>query len=188
MSRQGIHLEIPDLSQGDFEHLTITAQLNVVEETLHGEPACIIGSSMGGYLAALYASAHKETQRLVLLAPAFDFASRLREITSPEKLAKWRETGSIEVFHYGEGIMRRVHYSLLEDAPHYPPNPDFHQPALIFHGIHDPTVPIDRSRAFVAAHPAALLTELDSGHELLNVLDNITAAAVPFLLNNPNRK
>jgi len=43
-------------------------------------------------------------------------------------------------------------------------------------------VPIDLSRGFAASHANAELTELDSDHELLNVLDSIVAAAVPFLV------
>src|SRR6202030_3969199 len=69
-------LEVPDLAASDFEHLAITAQLRVIEEAAAGEPVSLIGSSMGGYLAALYASRHREVSRVVLLAPAFAFARR----------------------------------------------------------------------------------------------------------------
>src|SRR5690348_17748458 len=55
-----------------FEHLTISGQLGVLERTLQNEPVRLIGSSMGGYLAALYAARHPEVDRLVLLAPALD--------------------------------------------------------------------------------------------------------------------
>src|SRR5262245_19170669 len=81
-------LEVPELDGGDFEHLTVTGQLSVIEKALCGEPACMIGSSMGGYLAAIYAAAHPEVSRLVLLAPALGFAPR------------WKEKTSLEVFHH----------------------------------------------------------------------------------------
>jgi hypothetical protein len=181
LARAGHELEIPDLARGDFEHLTIGGQLGVIEDTLAGEPARLIGSSMGSYLAALYASTHPEVDRLVLLAPAFAFAERWEELTGPDKLRAWRETGWLEVYHYGANAMSRVHYGLFEDARRHPANPDFHQPALIFHGLHDETVPIGLSRTFAATHPNAALTEMDSGHELLNVLDDTVAVAVPFL-------
>lgn len=179
---ENIELEIPDLAQKDFEHLTISGQLQVIENLLNSEPCRLVGSSMGGYLAALYASTHSEVERLVLLAPAFGFASRWREMQGADVIAQWRDTGWLEVFHYGDKTTRRVHYELLEDAASLPPYPDFRQPAIIFHGIHDSVVPISLSRQFVLSHQNADLRELDSDHELLNVLQKITAAALPFLL------
>jgi pimeloyl-ACP methyl ester carboxylesterase len=180
--RLGIDLSIPALDQGDFAHLTISRQLNLINQLLAGEPARLIGSSMGGYLAALYASTHPEVDRLVQLAPAFDFSSRWEVLTGPEKLAAWHDTGWLEVFHYGKQTTERVHFDLFEDARKHAPNPDFRQPARIFHGTRDEVVPIGLSRAFAASHPNAELTELDSDHELLDVLDTIVAAAVPFLV------
>ena len=173
LAGKGIALEIPALDAGDFEHLTISGQLSVVERTLNGEPARLIGSSMGGYLAALYAALHPEIDRLVLLAPAFGFAPRWKDKVEPG--------ADLEVFHYGSQTLRRVHYGLIEDALKFPSEPAFSQPARIFHGIRDDVVPIEFSRDFAARHPNARLTELDSGHELLDVLDKIVAEAVPFL-------
>jgi pimeloyl-ACP methyl ester carboxylesterase len=138
---------------------------------------------MGGYLAALYAAAHPELERLVLLAPAFGFASRWRNMQGPEVISRWRDTGWLEIFHYGEATMRRVHYDLLEDASNFEGFPDFRQPALIFHGVEDSVVPIDLSREFVAGHKNAELLEVASDHELLNVLDAVLDVAVPYLVD-----
>jgi pimeloyl-ACP methyl ester carboxylesterase len=173
---RGVDLEVPQLDEGDFEHLTISGQLAVIARSLDGEPVRLIGSSMGGYLAALYAAAHPEVSRLVLMAPAFDFAARWREKIGAELPAH------LEVFHYATNSMRRVHYALIEDALRYPAMPDFAQPARIFHGIRDDVVPVETSREFSAAHPNARLTEVDSDHELLDVLDAIAGEAVPFLI------
>jgi uncharacterized protein len=178
---RGRQLEIPDLAQGDFEHLTISGQLRVIENTLDDAPCRLIGSSMGGYLAAIYAASHPEVDRLVLMAPAFGFAARWREMQEPEIIAQWKQTGWLEVFHYGDKTMRRVHYGLLENAAAYPDYPDFRQPALIFHGVNDSVVPVDFSRTFAASHPNARVRELESEHELLDVLDSITAEAMPYL-------
>lgn len=180
-------LEIPQLDQGDFNHLTISGQLQVMEVTLRGEAACLIGSSLGGYLAALYAGNHPEIDRLVLLAPAFGFSSRWKELTGPEKMRSWRETGWLEVFHYADGAQRRVHYGLYEDANRFPSVPDFTQPALIFHGRRDDVVPVEFSRRFAASHANAKLIELESDHELTDALDKITAAAIPFLRMGSNQ-
>jgi alpha-beta hydrolase superfamily lysophospholipase len=177
LALHGVSLDIPAMDQGDFAHLTISAQLNLLQRTIHQAPVCLIGSSMGGFLAALYAAAHPEVSRLVLLAPAFGFASRWRQ-----KIGIPPPT-DFEVFHYGDKALRRVHYGLIEDALALPATPDFAQPALIFHGIHDDVVPVENSRAFAATHPNTRLVELDSDHELLNALDRITEEAVPFLLD-----
>jgi pimeloyl-ACP methyl ester carboxylesterase len=74
-----------------------------------------------------------------------------------------------------------LRYDLYQDALKYPAEPDFDQPALIFHGLNDTVVPIGLSRQFASSHPNTQLTELDSDHELLNVLRYITDTAVPFL-------
>lgn len=172
---------IPDLAAGDFEHLTISGQLRMLENELAGAPIRLVGSSLGGYLAALYAAAHPEVERLVLLAPAFNFPVRWAESSGPAKMRTWKNNGWLDVYHYADQRTRRVHYGLYEDALHYAGNPNFRQPARIYHGVNDATVPVSHSRDFAAQHPNAALTELDSDHELLNVLAWIVADAIPFL-------
>jgi len=172
-------LEVPDLAAGDFEHLTVTSQLKVIENLAAGEPVSLIGSSMGGYLAALYAARHPEAAKLVLMAPAFGFGKRWSETVDAET---WRKDGFLDVYHYGEKRSRSLSYGLIEDAQRYEDFPAFRQPALIFHGVHDSTVPPGLSREFAASHPNVQLHLLDSDHELLNVLYAIWQSAGPFLL------
>jgi uncharacterized protein len=171
-------LEVPDLAAGDFEHLTITSQLEVIEDLAGGEPAALIGSSMGAYLAALYAARHAEVARLVLLAPAFSFARRWSETTEAKV---WRKRGFLDIYHYAEKRKLKLGYQLLEDALRFEEFPDFKQPALIFHGIHDDVVPPQLSTKFARSHANARLRLLDSDHELLNVLDAIWLDVDPFL-------
>jgi pimeloyl-ACP methyl ester carboxylesterase len=180
--RRGVEIEIPDLAQGDFEHLTITGQLDLIARIARNEPVSLIGSSMGGYLAALYAAAHTEVRRVVLLAPAFAFGALWPDVLGPNRLSEWERTRWLDVFHYGEGRMRRVGYGLIEDVRAHPPYPDFAQPALIFHGAHDDVVPPAYSERFAACHPNVRLEVLDSGHELHNVLDYMAPHVVDFLL------
>jgi len=164
---------------GDFEHLTITGQLQVVEELAAGEPVALIGSSMGGYLAALYAARHLEVTRLVLMAPAFGFVKRWSETAEGEA---WRESGFLDVYHYAEKRNRRLSYRIVEDGRRYEDFPAFGQPALIFHGLHDTVVPAQLSQQFAASHANVQLQLLDSDHELLDVLEAIWKEAGPFLL------
>jgi pimeloyl-ACP methyl ester carboxylesterase len=182
----GARVDVPDLAAGDFEHLTISSQLAVIERAAgpngYAEPVSLMGSSMGGYLAALYAARHGEVCRLVLLAPAFGFARRWPERLGADQVAQWRSTGAMPVFHYGENRNRNLSYALLEDGARYEDYPDFRQPALIFHGAHDDVVPAGYSEEFAATHPNAILDVVDSGHELLNVLDIIAPKVERFLL------
>lgn len=188
LAAAGMDVQVPDLASGDFEHLTLTGQLAVIAAAAQPggrpEPVILIGSSMGGYLAALYAARHPKITRLVLLAPAFGFARRWPERLGAAAMERWRATGSMDVFHYGENRSRALSYRLIEDAGAYEDYPDFHQPALIFHGAQDDVVPPSISRAFAAAHSNVKLEIVDSGHELLNVLDYMAPKIEEFLVSS----
>lgn len=178
----GVEVGIPRLDEGDFEGLTITGQLGVVDRAVAGRPAVLMGSSLGGYLAALYAARHAGVvERLVLMAPAFQFPRRWRERYAPEELERWRVDGSVPIFHYGYGEERRLGYRFLEDSRGYEEEPDFAQPALILHGVDDPVVPAGYSRAFAASHPNATLHLMKSGHELTDVVDPMWELVREFL-------
>ncbi|HYL36229.1 MAG TPA: YqiA/YcfP family alpha/beta fold hydrolase [Bryobacteraceae bacterium] len=177
----GIGLEIPDLAEGEFARLTISGQLKVIERTSLAEPVTLMGSSLGGYLAALYAARHAEVEKLVLLAPAFCFLKRWTESLGPVAMEKWRSSGSLEVFHYGEGRAVPLGYQLIEDAASYEDYPEVRPPVLIFHGRNDAAVPPDYSVTFARKHPGTVLHLLDSDHELLNVLDDMWMETETFL-------
>jgi pimeloyl-ACP methyl ester carboxylesterase len=184
----GIDLIVPDLAEGDFEHLTLTRQLHVVERELNGAPAVLIGSSMGGYLAALYAARHPEVERLVLLAPAFGFAKRLPAFMPLSQFEVWKRTGWHEFFHYGIGAPARVHFELIEDGERYEEYPDVRQPVLILHGDEDHDVPVRLSEEFAAQHPNARLIVLPDGHQLLDHLDRLWEETRAFVLAGANRR
>ena len=181
LAQHGIELQIPDLADGDFERLTITGQLNVIERTANGCPIALIGSSLGGYLAALYASRHAAVERLVLMAPAFSFARRWAETLGPKQVRAWRRTGSMAVFHYNDGRERHLGYQLGEDAARYPDFPSFTQPALLFHGSRDTVVPSFLSEHFAQEHANARVRILDSDHELIDVLEPMWRETAEFL-------
>src|SRR5689334_23786387 len=79
LEANGARVDVPDLAAGDFEHLTISGQISLIEAMAGGEPVSLMGSSMGGYLASIYASRHPEVRRIVLLAPAFAISRRWPE-------------------------------------------------------------------------------------------------------------
>jgi len=177
----GIGLDIPDLAQGDFRNLTLTGQLNVIESLGRDEPVSLIGSSMGGYLAALYAARHQEVKKLVLMAPAFSFASRWPETLGEQAMEQWKRTNALRVFHYSEGREVDLGYQLIQDARQYEAYPEFGQPALIFQGRNDTVVPPEYAETFAAKHANATLRMLDSDHDLVNVLDEMWRETQEFL-------
>jgi uncharacterized protein len=180
---EGFEVDVPQLDGGDFAHLTISSQLSLIESVVSDGAVTLIGSSMGGYLAALFAARHPQVEKLILLAPAFDFYRLWVSQLGPERLSAWRESGSSAVFHYGAGREVPLGYDLMSDAASYEPFPGFSQPALIFHGDRDPLVPIELSEKFAAMHPNAKLVPLSSGHELTDVLDLIWHHSKDFLLH-----
>lgn len=180
-AERGVEVEIPALDAGDFEGLTITGQLEVIGRLAANRALTLIGSSMGGYLAALYASEHPEVERLVLLAPAFGFMRRWPASLGAQRLEQWQRTGRLDVYHYGDKRDRSIGYQLIEDGARYPDYPDFHQPALIIHGKADTVVPPDFSTEFAADHPNAELRLVESDHELLDILPAVCDQSLEFL-------
>ena len=178
----GVAFSAPLLDGGDFERLTITGQLSVIETAASNGPVVLMGSSLGGYLAALFAARHPEKiEKLVLLAPAFGFLERFRGRLTPEQLAQWKHEGKLMLYHYGSKTRQPLGFGLLEDAAQYEPEPDFNQPGLILHGTGDDVVPVQGSQAFVNTHPNVRLRIFSSGHELTDVLDLLWRETAVFL-------
>ena len=182
LTAEGFEVDIPRLDRGDFRSLTITNQLAAVDQTVGSSPAILFGSSLGGYLAALYASRHPDTiTALVLLAPAFQFPSRWRERYTPEELEKWKRDGSVPVYHYGENRELELGYHLMEDSERYEGEPNFRQPALIFHGTRDTVVPLSVSEALLSTHKNVQLEVFETGHELTDVMEPMWKSTREFL-------
>ena len=183
----GVPFEVPELDQGKFEKLTITGQLNVVDETVSRAsvapgPMVLMGSSLGGYLAALYADQHpRKVDRLVLMAPAFEFLERWKNRLNAQELAQWKQQGWAPVFHYASNSERRLGYQFLADGAQYPATPDFHQRALILHGTEDEVVPSRVSYDYALEHAHTRLALFKSGHELTDVLEELWTEVAAFL-------
>jgi pimeloyl-ACP methyl ester carboxylesterase len=180
-SEVGIPIDVPDLAAGDFEHLTITNQLAVIDRVVAGRPATLMGSSLGGYLAALYAARHPNIERLILMAPAFGFARHWAQTLEPEVVAEWARTGKRRVYHYAQARECDLSYELMIDAAQYEDYPDLQQPTLIFHGGNDAVVPFGFSERFVSLHPSAEVVLLDSGHELTDVVEQMWQETARYL-------
>jgi predicted esterase YcpF (UPF0227 family) len=179
-----IDIKVPDLNQGDFSHLTLTRQLKQVEAEFPPAPApvAIIGSSFGGLTAAWLGNRHSQVQRLVLLAPAFQFLSHWLPALGEEKVQRWQAETYLPVYHYGEKQSLPLDYEFVLDARQYQEKMLLSPiPTLILHGRDDEVIPIQASRDFAATRPWVHLVELDSDHALGNVLDEIWQEICRFL-------
>ena len=183
----GIEVTIPALDGGDFEHLTSSGQLAILEDTIQNLgpaalPLTLMGSSMGGYLSALYAARYPDRiNRLILMAPAFGFAPRWQQELGPEAIEQWRATDALNVFHYGLMSETNLSYRLMEDALTYEDYPNATQPAIIFHGTEDEVVPPAFAKEFARLHPGTDLHILESDHELIDSLDYICTHSLKFI-------
>lgn len=183
LAAQGIGMEIPELDGGDFENLTISRQLAIVEQAAGDGETVLIGSSLGGYLASLYAAKEPRVRRLCLLAPAFGFLRLWEERLGRQEIEEWREQGRKQFFHYGLGRETQLGFELIADAQHYELVPEIRVPTLIFHGNQDDVVPVESSVQYARDHQNAELVRLEAGHELTEALDEIWARAQRFLLD-----
>lgn len=183
----GKTLLTPDLNSDDFTHMTPSSQLQVIATTCESVAGDItlLGSSMGGYLAALYAENQPRVVRLVLLAPAFRFVTRYAQRISEMEMNDWKNNGYLDVYHYGYGEMRRLHYGIIEDARHYDRMELRRKlPTLVIHGLHDDTVPYQLSIDYLGSNPDARLYLLPSDHGMSTEIAEIWIQIQQFLFVN----
>ena len=144
-------------------------------------PPVLVGSSLGGLVAAAVAHRGAVLRHLVLLAPAFGFARRRLE---GERWEGYRHHRRLKVFHHAENRWMRLGPDLLEDLPAWREDEGWTVdcPVTLIHGIHDASVPVAESRAFAARPPDAGPHEVDDDHgllapETLTLLETVLAAA-----------
>ncbi|RLB55124.1 MAG: alpha/beta hydrolase [Deltaproteobacteria bacterium] len=183
---RGHDFELPDLNQPAFEGLSHDACLGALDAMHRNRAAddgarwCLIGSSLGGWLAARWAEMHPaRVERLVLLCPGFDLRDRWPAMLGSEKMAKWGSEGELYMPD-ASGVYAPVHYGFYIESLRQPGRPSVPCPTLIIHGTRDETVPIETSRSYVADHPGIELIEVDDDHRLGASIDRITWEALSF--------
>ena len=188
---RGLELHCPDLNQPDFATLTTSRMIGQVADALRHlppAPAVLIGSSLGGFVALHLAErapselpAHP-VERLVLLAPAFDFGAPGMRARQADWLAGWRRDGWTEVQHHGYGEARRLHFDLVADAARYD---SFAArtavPTLVMQGRADEVVDPAMVQRFAEARPHVRLVLLDDDHRLAASIDRIWTETAAFL-------
>lgn len=165
----GVPVTVPELDRGDFRNSTLTQQLGLISRlTAELRPDLLIGSSLGGYLAALHAARAPDRVPLsVLLAPAFDFANRLGRSLGAATQA-WQTLGQHEFFHYRTRRNEALAWGFLEDARSYEPFPDVRTETRILHGRYDESVPAGLSERFAGSRSNIDLELLDTDHQMLD--------------------
>jgi len=180
----GVSLNTPDLEGGNFEHMTLTSQVNIVLGLLDQfqcKKVCLIGSSMGGYLATLVAQRRVEVKATYLMAPGFNFLERwMRSLKLDYDDETCWET-KIQIFHYRYDENKYIRTDIFKDAKNWN-TLDLNReiPFRIVHGTHDEVVPIDESKKFVSSRPWCSLKELDSDHGLLSHLQWVVDDCMAF--------
>ena len=172
----GIELQVPDLNQDDFTHLTVSRQIAQVVDLFPADssPVTLIGSSLGGWIAAIIAQDHPQVERSILLAPAFDFLAHWLPKIGDRQLNSWQKTGYLSIYHHAIKNLVPLHYDFLTDARKYPlAEITRNLPTLIIHGIHDDVIPVTASRAFVKDRAWVELLEWDSDHQLTDASERI---------------
>jgi pimeloyl-ACP methyl ester carboxylesterase len=193
---RGIELHCPDFNEPDFETLTTSrmiAQVEAAIDALPPAPVVLIGSSLGGFVAfhvaarravprgRAKATAHP-IDRLILLAPAFDFGRSPLGGMDAAGLERWRETDRWEVFHHAEGRPRFLRFALYEDAQHFDSaGCTFDTPTIVFQGTRDDVVDPAMVRRFAGGRTSMTVRFVDDGHQLTSSLDLIWHESAAFL-------
>jgi hypothetical protein len=177
----------PDLNAPAFETLTTTrmlAQVAQIVAAVPEGPVALVGSSLGAFVA-VHAAAADTTgliDRLILLAPALDFGgNRLRQL-GPHGVDQWRESGQLTVFHYADGVERKIGYELYADASRYDAiTLPTSLPALVFQGDRDESVDPVMVRRWADGRAQVDLRMLADGHQLSDSIEYIWTESASFL-------
>lgn len=182
LALRGVALERLDLNVPSFAALSPVRALEVVDRAA-GEagPVTLLGSSMGGWLSAVWASRRPgRVVRVVLLCPGFDLPSRWPALMGAEAFARWERDGTF-VFEDGQGRPTPVGWRLVEETRALPSWPAVRCPALVLHGTRDEVVPFASSERWTREQADARLVALDDDHALLGHLERLTAEVAGFL-------
>jgi len=182
----GITVHIPDFNEPDFSTLTISRMIDQVGRgiaSLDPEPAVLMGSSLGAFVAVQTAMKHPtRVARLILIAPALDFGGKRLDNLGDRGVAEWERTNTLDVFHYGFGRTMPVHYELYADACRYDClTAKLSMPIQVFQGRRDAAVDPETVERWAGTRPNVELHMLDDDHQLLGSLEYIWREVRRFL-------
>lgn len=165
---------IPDLEAGDFAGLTMDALLARAEAAAaalpdDGRGLLVVGSSLGGYSAALLAARRRlaHLRALLLIAPAFGFTATMAARLGPAALAAWERDGALPFWHHAAEAERPLGWAFHQSCLGLPELPAAAGvPVAVLHGRDDEVVDHRFSLRYAAERPAVELHLLDGDHRL----------------------
>ncbi len=141
-------------SEGKFEDTTYSCEVEdlraAYDLVLKYRPkkVGVLGSSMGGTVALLFAAEQKNVSALVTIAAPAHPERFTERFLTPDEAREWRTKGYI-VYHG-----QRLNVSLLDDMERIDVPVAARKaacPALVIHGDRDDTVPVEEGRELYAA-------------------------------------
>jgi len=183
--RHGVDLHLLDLNGGGGPaDLTPACALLAIDAfwTAHGgAPLRLLGSSFGGWAAARYSELHPgRVERMLLLAPGFELASRWSSIIGADGVAAWRREGAREFIVPASGAVVSIPYAFAEAVERDVSPPKITVPTTCVHALRDHVVTLGAcERAVARSCGAAELVVVDDDHALTApaTLDEITRQA-----------
>ena len=182
----GVTFSCPDLNRPDFSRMTVSRMVTEVQritEVLPEGPVVLCGSSLGAFVALHAADrVSRRIDRMILLAPAFDFGCTPVGDLGEEGMARWRDEGWWTFTHYATSQSQRVHYELFRDATEYDSfGVSSVIPTLIIQGRYDVVVDPKMVERFSTTRPHVELVTVDDDHQLGESLERIWTETVRFL-------
>ena len=175
-------IRIPDLNSPSFTELTITRALNTLEGLLF-EKTIIVGSSLGGYLAALLSLRHSQKiEALVLMAPAFDIKTQLTRYFGLNEMKRWEETQSRIFDHYTYNRKLPLKYNFIADCENHPFYPKLTKQTYILGALNDEIISIDsiHKAIYISETNKIQLTLTEDDHSLSNSVNLAIEATKSF--------
>lgn len=156
----------------DFFRFTVTRSLRRARRHLF-DRTLVVGSSLGGWTAALLASSDPRVVELVLLCPAFRFPERFLRADRRDDLLRWRRAGALD-FEVAHGPSpQALGVGFLDDALALDGDVRPAVPTTIFHGRRDDVVPLSDVTPVVEGLPQVDLRVRDDDHALKAALPEI---------------
>ena len=120
LKKYGVDLHLPDLNGPTFSELTYTGALDILT-ALDSELMAsgsfkwrLIGSSMGGYLAARWAELHPSVvDKMILLCPGFNLVDRWPDIFGEQVFERWEARG-MRMVPDGSGTPTPLHWGFIK--------------------------------------------------------------------------